>query len=257
MLDFLNNFFNKPKPEIKTLTPNNIEVVEQPIAKELIINRSYLWSSGFYSNVNVKKKIMIHHTDGGGGALASMRYLEKQTKVIHSKQGYYVGVPFWIDRNGDIYQAFDEKYWSYHSGAGSQKFDQSCIGIELENIGFLDRNVKTGKITNRYGRPHLPFQKIYEHNVKWRNKILFEQYSEAQIGSLILLLDHLFNKYPTIPKRIPKDFFPEKKWNKSDYLNYDGILTHLHTNDTSKWDVSIAFKLWFDKIVNELNLETT
>lgn len=46
-----------------------------------------------------------------------------------------VGATYLIDRNGDTYRCFDEKYWIHHLGLKNTngKYDRNSIGIELAN----------------------------------------------------------------------------------------------------------------------------
>ena len=81
--------------------------------------------NNYIQQQTVKKIIVIHGTTGGtaNGAITFMR----------KDSGADVSVHYVIDRNGDIYQLFDEKYFAYHAGANFRNISKISFGIQLVN----------------------------------------------------------------------------------------------------------------------------
>jgi N-acetyl-anhydromuramyl-L-alanine amidase AmpD len=75
-----------------------------------------------------KNLIVLHYT--GGGSLAGA---EAQLAIKD-----YVNVHYAIDRDGQVYQYFDEKFWAYHTGTNLADAKRS-IGIEIVCWGQLHR----------------------------------------------------------------------------------------------------------------------
>jgi N-acetyl-anhydromuramyl-L-alanine amidase AmpD len=48
---------------------------------------------------------------------------------MRKDSGTGVSVHYVIDRNGDIYQLFDEKYFAYHAGANFRNISKISFGI--------------------------------------------------------------------------------------------------------------------------------
>ena len=85
-------------------------------------------STDYIKQSTKKNLIVLHYTAGGtlSGAEAALAIKD------------YVNVHYCIDRDGQVYQYFDEKYWAYHTGTGNADAMRS-IGIEIVNWGHLTR----------------------------------------------------------------------------------------------------------------------
>ncbi len=132
----------------------------------------------------------IHHTEGDA-LHTSLAHLERR-----SKQGTYVGVAFAIDRQGNVYQLFQDwkTQWAWHLTSaelskklfGNHSFlDKSLIGIELANYGPVTARNEDNidKLGGKY----------YTHRVEgrvepWRGCSVFEAYTELQFQALADLI---------------------------------------------------------------------
>jgi len=148
-----------------------------------------------FSEITVKKQIVLHHT----GCCA-------QAEAMRSA--------FYINKEGKVFQLFDEKYWAYHLGLTLENFqklgvdyrylEKTSIGITLENAGAVVR--KNGDFYPKSVSENeniLPVEDAYEYCVKakWRNEQYWELYYDKQIESLRELLLKLCAKH-----NIPKDY---------------------------------------------------
>lgn len=222
------------------------------------LNRNHLWPENLYHHDRIPKSLLVlHHTAGHGGK-AALDYLRKTASKTMREKGYAVGTAYVIEREGTIFQAFDDRDWAYHSASGKAN-DMRSIGIELDNIGFLTKRGDQFYDLYGYNNSKLVGNNkvtVYDNGSKWRGYQYFEEYYDEQVDSLIELCEDIFKRHPTIPRKIPKDFFPEKQWPWWKHHNFKGVLAHIHfLGPQSKWDTSIAFKKHFDKFVESLNLE--
>ncbi|HBS05768.1 MAG TPA: hypothetical protein DEA96_12430 [Leptospiraceae bacterium] len=217
----------------------------------------------YYQEQYPKDQLFLHHTDGRTSAAASARYLEGssiKTRVSGDSRGqhYSVGVPWWVDRDGTTIRTFDDRCWAHHNGTGRRGARRS-IAIELENLGFI--NERGGNFYNRYGEEIAEEQyPIHEHPEPWRGSRFYEAYTDAQVDSLILLIDDILRRHPGIPRRIPQNFFPEVPLTRTQLARFKGILAHTFTvgyipKRYAKYDVSIALRPHMDRICRALKLQ--
>jgi len=120
-------------------------------------------------------------------------------KVVYRLNGKYDDIPhFIINKSGDIYQIFDENYYSKTFG---NEHDKRLIKIALENMGWLNKNTITGVLNNWINDPYRsePYIK------KWRNFYYWEKYTDEQIQSTINLSQVLCKRnkipYVTVPSQ--------------------------------------------------------
>jgi N-acetyl-anhydromuramyl-L-alanine amidase AmpD len=84
--------------------------------------------SNYLRSETFKDLLVLHYT--GGGTLAGAE------AALSSSNN--VNVAYMVDRDGTVYQYFDERYWAYHTGTGKSDAKRS-IGIEVVNWGHLAR----------------------------------------------------------------------------------------------------------------------
>lgn len=85
----------------------------------------------YYTKETDKKAICLHFTVGNiKGDIGSL-----------TKKDNKVSVNYVVDRGGNIYNLFDDKYWSYHLGSNcigtNSTMSKQTIGIEISNYGPL------------------------------------------------------------------------------------------------------------------------
>ena len=111
-----------------------------------------------------------------------------------------VGATYLIDRNGDTYRCFQEKYWIYHPGlTGTDgKYDKKAVGIELANeLCLLDSNGKYyafDKISPNTEYTGTAFKR------SWRNFQHWARLDEAQVDAAIALTLDICQRNNITPK---------------------------------------------------------
>ncbi|PKP29500.1 MAG: hypothetical protein CVU00_15325 [Bacteroidetes bacterium HGW-Bacteroidetes-17] len=224
--------------KIHTLKPANIPIIGENS------NLSYTEcrlenkdESFFYKNEIKKEKIVLHFTAG---------YLKGDISTMTSPNNH-VSVPFVIARNGEIYNLWSSKYWSYHLGpgtvGGNSNMSKKTIAIEISNIGYLkkidDRLVTVYGDTDDYC--NLSDVEYYTYiQTGFRGQTYFASFTNEQYDSIILLLRYLTSRY-----NIPRTFLAEDKryevLTTSDVNSFKGILSHINFRPNGKWDIGPAF----------------
>lgn len=148
----------------------------------------------YYSEVVIKKQIVLHHTAGNSNAVnvvADWNSDERgriATCMIISGKGKNT-----ID--GEIIQAFSSKKWAYHLGVKQDVFrakklpwmnlDKISIGIEICNWGQLE---KIGDKFFNYVDREVPADEVTELETPFKGYKYFHKYTDAQIQSVSDLL---------------------------------------------------------------------
>ncbi|OGW13980.1 MAG: hypothetical protein A3G93_07565 [Nitrospinae bacterium RIFCSPLOWO2_12_FULL_45_22] len=181
------------------------------------INRSVrLEGKDYIPSETTKDLLVLHHTVGGT-ALSTINFWKTDPNRIATA---YV-----IERNGEIYEVFDPKYWAFHLGLKGTggAVDKRSIGIEIASEGGLtQRDGKLycfGKVSDRT----LFTQEYYDHGMPWRGYRFFDAYSDAQISAVIELINQICDQFK-IPRHTPANHFGAD----DSYRQFAGILGHHH-----------------------------
>jgi N-acetylmuramoyl-L-alanine amidase len=197
--------------------------------------------SHYYEEETVKKKIALHFTMG---------YLKGDIATLTKG---HVSVPFVIGRNGNIYNLFASKYWSYHLGpsaiGGNTAMSKESIGIEISNIGPL-KKIGNNLVTTYSDSDVYCSLSETQYYTKLANKYrgyeYFAKFTDAQYKSTIKLIKFLCAKYD-----LPKTFVAEdKRYNvltEQEFTNFKGIVSHVNCR-TDKVDIGPAFD--WNKVMN-------
>lgn len=199
--------------------------------------------SYYYEEETTKRKIILHYTMG---------YLKGDIATLTKG---HVSVPFVIGRNGNIYNLFPSKYWSYHVGPGAMggntAMSKECIGIEISNIGPLVKN-GTNLVTT-YSKEDVycsldETQYYTKLAAKYRGFEYYAKYTEAQYRATAQLVKFLCAKY-----NLPKNILPEQgRYNimsANDFTNFNGVVTHVNCR-TDKTDIGSAFD--WQRVLNNI-----
>ena len=148
-----------------------------------------------------KKQIVLHHT-AGGSAKSSIDYWNNSADKI--------GTAFVIDRCGKILQAFPSWCWAYALGINQANYkliESQAIQIELANYGQLKMygNSVHHEFYSAYGNKVSP-DIVETLPISFRGGKYYEQYSNEQIDSLILLIKYLADVY-NIDAKFKSDIF--------------------------------------------------
>jgi N-acetyl-anhydromuramyl-L-alanine amidase AmpD len=167
----------------------------------------------YIAEETVKTQIVLHHTASGPGVEGDINFWKTDPKRIATS--------FVVGRDGKIYFCFDSKYWAYHLGVSAHQvlLEQKSIGIEIDSWGGLN---KVGGKYMSWANKEVPKENVVEYLVPFRGFHYFEKYTEAQIQSVKVLIDHLTAKH-NIPKTFDYNIFDKSlKALRGD----PGIFTH-------------------------------
>lgn len=201
--------------------------------------------SFYYQEIFNKRKIVLHFTMG---------YLKGDIATLTKD---HVSVPFVIARNGNIYNLFASKYWSYHLGPGTSggntAMSKECIGIEISNIGPLKKIgnnlVTTYSNTDIYCS--LDENQFYTKlDTPYRGFEYYANFTESQYQAIIKLLKFLTAKY-----NIPKNILPEtQRFNTLSHQEFStltGIVSHVNCR-SDKSDIGPAFD--WNTVIQNINI---
>lgn len=161
----------------------------------------------YYSVVNEKKYIFLHHTSGSNAASAVAYWNSKPDRVA---------TPYIIERSGEIFETFDPKYWAYALGVkGGTLLEKASIHIELVAWGGL--STKEGKFFTYTGK-EIKGQDVTFLKEPWRGYSYFHKYTDEQIESLHLLLDRLRSNF----------FIPHNIINRNNFWQFRDFKTLPH-----------------------------
>lgn len=201
----------------------------------------------YYQEIFEKKQIVLHHTASGGDVRGDMDYLNNDSQGA-------VNCAFFLNRNGDWWQAFSSKFWSNHLGVPASTFKkfkvnnsakslhQKSIAIEIDCWGWLEK----GGFTNSAGKwvakdpnkfysytgAEVPADRVQYYPEGFLGKKYYEKYTDAQIKSLEDMLVYLCDTY-----KISKEYNPNMwKVNADALSGKNGIWTHVSYRESGKWD---------------------
>ena len=168
------------------------------------INKSnLLHDNQYYHKANNKKRIILHHT-AGGSAESSINWWNKHRD--------HVCTPYLIKRDGTILELFNPEYWAYALGINSSWAEKKSVQIEICSYGWL--NKIDGKFYNGYGKK-IAADKVQTYTAEHRGHIYYEKYTDAQVASIIYLIDYLANKFNISVGDVEKFWYYNKDSNKT------------------------------------------
>lgn len=146
----------------------------------------------FYPVHQDKKQIFLHHTAGPTADGAINWWNQTPDKV---------GVAYVIDRDGTIYQTFNDDQWAYHLGikGGDGVIDKTSIGIEIVSCGGLikedNKFIFYPLFPNKTVKKEIDPSEVIELKETWRGYSVFHKYSDKQIDSVLQLVEYLVEKF--------------------------------------------------------------
>ncbi len=183
----------------------------------------------YYPTEYTKNNIFLHHTAG---------YSAKDAIDWWNQTPDHVGTPFVIDRDGTIYQCFDEKKWIYSLGVtGATNTEKHGIPIEIVSLGFLFKE-NDGEYYAYPNYPsHIGKSKVKESDViavDFKGHKIWQKYTDAQVSSVISLIKWLVEAYNIPIQDDVTNFFEYNP--KVATQNIPGIWSHT-TVRKDKWDI--------------------
>ena len=149
----------------------------------------------YVQEVTEKRQIVLHHTASGPGVTGDIAWWKSTSERVAT---HYL-----IDREGLVYQLFNEKFWGYHLGLSNKDFsllglpykqlDKCSIGIELDCWGpvvlHTDGKFYPAKWNGKSYAPNTSCKPVkYFHEYcqqnKWKGSIYWEKYTTRQLDSL-------------------------------------------------------------------------
>ena len=185
------------------------------------IVQSRLSDDQYFQDIHKKKQIYVHHTAGGGNAVAVAKYFQQ-------KEGR-VATAFVIGDKGAIVQLFSSKHWAYHLGLKPEVFaengvdyrslDKISIGIEICNYGPLTK--RNGYYYNYVGGK-VDYTQVTILSKKYKGHMYWQKYTDEQIESTRQLLVYLCDTYGISKEYNESIFDIDKRALNSE----NGIFTH-------------------------------
>ena len=224
--------------EISVKIPNSTESITLIDCVRDNKDKSY-----YYEEETTKRKIMLHYTMG---------YLKGDIATLTKG---HVSVPFVIGRNGNIYNLFPSKYWSYHVGPGAMggntAMSKECIGIEISNIGPLVKN--GANLVTTYSKEDVycsldETQYYTKLPAKYRGFEYYANYTEAQFKATAQLIKFLCAKY-NLPKTILPELGRYDIMTANDFTKLKGVVTHVNCRK-DKTDIGAAFD--WQRVINSI-----
>jgi N-acetyl-anhydromuramyl-L-alanine amidase AmpD len=205
------------------------------------INKSLrLPNNQFFNQPHAKSGIVLHHTVGGTA----------RSTFEHWKSAPdHIGTAYIIERDGTVFEVFAPEAWAYHLGlkgtGGSH--DRRTIGIEIASEGALRESEGKLYCFDRISPRTLHTSAHFDNGEKWRGFRYFDAYEEAQMVSIVDLVNHLCMRFQ-IPRRVPAkltEYDPN-------YLAFKGVFGHHHVRN-DKSDIHPGFD--WERLIQACSLE--
>lgn len=191
--------------------------------------------------VTHKDLIVLHFTAGRTAESAFNTWRRDPARVATA----YI-----VDVDGTIFEVFSPAFWAAHLGLkGTHAHDRRSIGIEIANVGPLQRSTEDPSTLNWWppksnGAPEFttPFCRLDEASryvaVPYRGKTHFASFPDAQVdavGALVRTLCDQFSIARTLPGSSRRfEFDPTA------FATFRGVCTHANFR-RDKWDIGPGF----------------
>jgi N-acetylmuramoyl-L-alanine amidase len=146
----------------------------------------------------VPRFIVMHYT-AGGSALGSVRAIRDRGLSAH----------LFVERDGSVIQTVDFNLAAFHAGPsnwrGFNGLNGHAIGIEIANLGFLDRQVPGGWTREGLGRVFSAEQVLVARHRNGGPEMGWELFPEAQLKALAEITLALRAAYPDIQEVVGHD----------------------------------------------------
>lgn len=143
-----------------------------------------LTNNNFVNKATEKTQIII-----GNSLTNDLKYINGWSKRHGGK--YKKTTTFSIDKKGNIYQHFDDKYYS--KTMGNEYIDKNILTITLENVGWLNKDLLKHRHIDWVGNIYKRRAKVIDK--RWRGFRYWEPYSSKQFNSCVDLVMFLCKKH--------------------------------------------------------------
>ena len=202
----------------------------------------------FFAVREPKTGIALHHTVGGSARSTFQWWMDDRTG---SGARQMVGTAYIIDRDGTIFEVFDPAGWAWQFGlpwpqARKIKFERRFIGIELASEGALkEANGQLYCFDHVSPKTLKPRSEAFDAGRVYRGYRYFDKYEDAQVRSLLELINHLCDTF-SIRRQAPDRLFD---YHGEQLADFEGIIGHTMVRQ-DKSDPAPDQSLW-DRIINQ------
>lgn len=183
-------------------TDGKLEYLGSYSAKNgLVIDRAYLDSDEYvrdYGKIE-PKYLFIHHTAGWNNPYRTIDSWNRDRRGRVATK-YCIGGINIRNRedkyDGTVVESFPDNYTAWHLGkVGNFNISKFSVGIEINNFGYLEK--VDGKYYT-YVKTEVPEDMVVDLGYEFRGYRYWHKYTESQLESLKLLIEHINHIYPKI-----------------------------------------------------------
>lgn len=185
-----------------------------------------------YTKVNTRKtRICLHHT------VSSPLSVDGDIATFMSQRN--IATQYIIGGDGTVFQLIPDNYWAHHLGtkfANNRQLNQETIGVEIDAWGRLTKSGDRYLTAyNTVLNSHFPVETLDE---PFRGSLYYQEYSDAQMDALCLLLKNL-----SVEHQIPLEGLNKTlDFELLNHFDKPGLYSHSNFRD-DKSDVYPAKKL--------------
>ena len=195
----------------------------------------------WYKEKTEKKWVVWHGTSGRTSMTPANGKPGKATTSIDSwnNDQLHVGAPWLVDRDGTIYQTFDDNEWIYHLGLkGTEGFyDRASVAIEFANE--LGLNLDGDKLhAFGYNTPNTLYTGDYFIQ-QWRDHEYWARLEEIQIDAGIELTLDICSRFGIKPRF----FCPSTVYSHPKCFKESSIICHSNCRK-DKEDILLEEWVW-------------
>ena len=216
----------------------------EPVSLGVAVDRTTLVlpAKEVVSEATPKDLVVLHFTAGRTARSAFDTWRSDPHRIATS----YI-----VDVDGTIYEVFPPAFWAAHLGVKGTKnrHDRRSIGIEIANVGPLQRSPEDPSVLNWWPRkskdaPEFTtnFCRIDETDryvaVEYRRKSHFASFPDAQVDAVAALVRGLCEQF-SIPATLPP-LAHRFECDLGAFASYRGVCTHANFR-RDKWDIGPAF----------------
>ncbi len=147
----------------------------------------------------ITPRFLVLHYTAGGSAAGSVRAIAERGLSAH----------LFVDRDGSVIQTVPFNIMALHAGQsrwrGVQDLNRHSIGIEIANLGWLDRRVAGGWTRDGIGRAIPASEVIVARHKKGGAEMAWEVFPEPQLRAVERLAALILASYPTIEEVVGHD----------------------------------------------------
>lgn len=162
-------------------------------------------ASPHHGGTIVPRFIVMHYT-AGGSALGSVRAIKDRGLSAH----------LFVERDGSVIQTVNFNVLAHHAGPSSWRgfngLNGHSIGIEIANVGFLDKQVAGGWTREDLRRAYPAEEVMVARHRNGGREMAWELFPEPQLQAVAAITLALRETYPTIQEVVGHDdIAPDRK----------------------------------------------